>query len=385
MSSIRLEGLSKRFSAHGPAAVEDLTLDVAQGSIVALLGPSGCGKTTTLKLIAGLLAPEKGDIRFDGRSVLALPAEKRGAVMVFQEHALFPFMSAGANVAFGLKLRGLAPKDIRRRVNDMLELVRLPGMASRMPRELSGGQRQRVALARALVIEPKLLLLDEPLANLDAHLRDEMRSLILSAQRQTGVTTLVVTHDQEEAVTLAHRIALMFEGRLWQHGSPQELFHRPRTERAARFFGGRNFIPATRRGAVAESALGDFALDPALAELMPEGPGILTIRPEHVVVGPGGGAAHPHDGAVPLATGSALLAAGPKPARNRLAATLSSCIFMGGHTRCLLDAGGHRLEAQKSAGEADLAEGRSIELYMPPERLWMMPRNDSEAHLVPKL
>ncbi len=383
MSSIRLEGLSKRYSAQGPAAVEGLSLEVAQGSITALLGPSGCGKTTTLKLIAGLLDPDSGDIRFDGRSVLALPAERRGAVMVFQQHALFPFMSAGANVAFGLKLRGLAPKDIRRKVEDMLELVRLPGMASRMPRELSGGQAQRVALARALVIEPKLLLLDEPLANLDAHLRDEMRSLILSAQRQTGVTTLVVTHDQEEAVTLAQRIALMFEGRLWQHGSPPELFHRPSTERAARFFGGRNFIPATRRGAMAESALGDFELDPAFAELMPEGPGILTIRPEHIVVGPPGRAIHRRDGAAPLVAGENTPAAGEKSARNRISATLSSCVFMGSHTRCLLNAGGHRLEAQKNAGEEGLIEGGSLELYMPPERLWMMTRNDSESLLVP--
>jgi ABC-type Fe3+/spermidine/putrescine transport system ATPase subunit len=377
MSSISLEGLSKRYSAHGPAALEGLTLDVTQGSIVALLGPSGCGKTTTLKLIAGLLAPDSGDIRFDGRSVLSLPAERRSAVMVFQEHALFPFMSAGANVAFGLKLRGLAPKDIRRRVNDMLELVRLPGLASRMPRELSGGQRQRVALARALIIEPRLLLLDEPLANLDAHLRDEMRSLILSVQRQTGVTTLVVTHDQEEAVMLADRIALMFEGRLWHYGSPMELFHRPRTERAARFFGGRNFIPATRRGALAQSALGDFELDPDLAELMPEGPGILTIRPEHIVVGPPGIADAPRDGEAPLA-------AGARPARNTLHASLASCLFMGSHTRCRLNAAGLSLEAQKSAGEAGLVEGGKLELYMPPERLWMMTPNDGEAHVAPK-
>ena len=297
--------------------------------------------------------------------------------MVFQEHALFPFMSAGENVAFGLKLRGLPPKDIRRRVNDMLELVRLPGLASRMPRELSGGQRQRVALARALIIEPRLLLLDEPLANLDAHLRDEMRSLILSVQRQTGVTTLVVTHDQEEAVMLADRIALMFEGRLWHYGSPMELFHRPRTERAARFFGGRNFIPATRRGAVAESALGDFDLDPELASLMPEGPGVLTIRPEHIVVGPPGVAAALSDGKAPLA-------AGARPARNRISATLASCLFMGSHIRCQLNAGGHQLEALKSAEEAGMAEGGKLELTLPPERLWMMAIKDSATLALPR-
>jgi ABC-type Fe3+/spermidine/putrescine transport system ATPase subunit len=209
------------------------------------------------------LQPDAGDIRLDGKSVLSLPPERRSTVMVFQEHALFPFMSVGSNVGFGLRVRGVGKAEIQRRVDQMLQLVQLPGVAGRSPRELSGGQQQRVALARALITEPKLLLLDEPLANLDAWLRDEMRNLILSVQRQTGVTTLVVTHDQEEAVMLADRIALMFDGRIAHYGPPLELFQQPRSRRAAAFFGGKNFIPAVREGALAHTALGDFVLDPA--------------------------------------------------------------------------------------------------------------------------
>ncbi|MCA9784892.1 MAG: ABC transporter ATP-binding protein, partial [Candidatus Cloacimonetes bacterium] len=178
----------------------------------ALLGPSGCGKTTTMRMLAGLLQPSSGDIRFEGKSVMAVPPERRGAVMVFQKHLLFPHMSVAENIGFGLKMRGMGKAEIARRVGAMLALVQLPGYEKRRPHQLSGGQQQRVALARALVIEPTVLLLDEPLANLDANLRLEMRKLIRNLQQELNITTFFVTHDQEEAVMLADRVALMVDG-----------------------------------------------------------------------------------------------------------------------------------------------------------------------------
>ncbi|HIC89358.1 MAG TPA: ABC transporter ATP-binding protein, partial [Anaerolineae bacterium] len=192
MTQVNLLQLSKAYSGSDTYAVHDLTLEIASGQITALLGPSGCGKTTTLKMIAGLLHPTQGDITFDGHSVLGIPAERRGAVMVFQNYLLFPYMSVGENIGFGLKMRGVDRQTIRRKVAEILDLVKLSGFEERRPKQLSGGQQQRVALARALIVEPKVLLLDEPLSNLDAHLRDEMREFILSIQRQLGITTIFV-------------------------------------------------------------------------------------------------------------------------------------------------------------------------------------------------
>jgi ABC-type Fe3+/spermidine/putrescine transport system ATPase subunit len=374
MTRLQITGLTKRFAGHALPAVDDIDLELDSGQIVALLGPSGCGKTTTLKMIAGLLQPDAGDIRLDGKSVLALPPEKRSAVMVFQEHALFPFMSVGSNVGFGLRVRGVGKAERSRRVDQMLELVQLPGVAGRSPRELSGGQQQRVALARALITEPKLLLLDEPLANLDAWLRDEMRSLILSVQRQTGVTTLVVTHDQEEAVMLAHRIALMFDGRIAHYGPPMELFQRPRSRRAAAFFGGKNFIPAVREGSIAHTALGDFQLDPSHLGGMPEGPAILTIRPEHIAVNGSlaGDSAGTEQGTSPDISHSASPGSAPV---NTTTGQLDSCIFLGTHTRCIVSAGGFRLEALKSVDSTMLQEGGGLSLRFAPEHIWLFPED----------
>lgn len=348
MTRVELRNLSKRYPHAKRPAVHCLDLEVSPGEIAALLGPSGCGKTTTLKMIAGLLDPTEGDILFDGRSVVEVPAEKRNAVMVFQEHALFPFMSVGENIGFGLRVRGFGAAEIRRRTEEMLDLVRLPGIAARRPKDLSGGQRQRVALARALVTEPRLLLLDEPLANLDAHLRDEMRALILSVQRQTGVTTLVVTHDQEEAVLLADRIALLFDGELHQAARPAAFFRQPVSERAARFFGGKNFIPAERTGNIARTPLGDFSLDPARSALMPEGRVLLTIRPEHIRLD-------------------------SSTEANAFDGVLASCIFMGTHTRCRLEAGGFAFEAYKTIdATAAISEG-PIRIVFPSEHIWLFP------------
>jgi ABC-type Fe3+/spermidine/putrescine transport system ATPase subunit len=278
-TSVQLRALTKRY-VHGAAPVVDaVDLDVAPGTLTTLLGPSGCGKTTTLKMLAGLVEPSCGDVCFDGRSVVAVPAERREVAMVFQKPLLFPHMSVADNVAFGLRMRGVDRAARRRRVGDMLELVRLSGYESRRATELSGGQEQRVSLARALVVEPRVLLLDEPLSQLDAGLRVEMRELVRQVQREVGVTTLFVTHDQEEAVVLSDRVALMLDGRVEQDDVPEAFYERPATLRVARFFGTENLID----GVVADGRWRGLT-GVAPAACVPDGPGVLAVRQEALTV-----------------------------------------------------------------------------------------------------
>ena len=200
MSDLIISNLHKSFPGMDRPAVHNLSLDINTGDLIAFLGPSGCGKTTILKMITGLFQPDSGDIILDNASLLPIATEKRGVVMVFQDYLLFPYMNVNENVGFALKMKGVDKEKIDEKVKDMLELVKLPDIGNRKPKQLSGGQQQRVALARALISKPKLLLLDEPLSNLDAHLRDEMRELIVTIQKKLNVTTVFVTHDQEEAV-----------------------------------------------------------------------------------------------------------------------------------------------------------------------------------------
>lgn len=275
MTALELSSLTKTHPGGNLATIRGLDLTVDSGRITALLGPSGAGKTTVMKLIAGLLTPDSGDIRLGGRSILPLPPERRGVVMVFQNPLLFPHLTVAQNVGFGLRMRGLPKAEIATRIEDMLDRVRLTGLGPRRPAELSGGQAQRVALARALVLKPDLLLLDEPLSSLDPALRDEMRSLILTLQQDMAVTTLVVTHDQTEAVVLADHIALLLDGTLAQHAPPDAIYRRPASLAVARFFGGVNFLPGTAADGVFHAAIGPLPLPPGL----PEGPGTLTIRP----------------------------------------------------------------------------------------------------------
>jgi ABC-type Fe3+/spermidine/putrescine transport system ATPase subunit len=234
-----LKDIRKDFGEH--VAVANLTLRVRRGEFVSILGPSGCGKTTLLRIIAGFF-PSAGEIWLDGKRIDALPSHRRGAVMVFQSYALFPHMSVFENVAFGLRRQRLPSTEIGTRVQEALSLVRLQGHEKRYPRELSGGQQQRVALARAVVLRPKLLLLDEPLSNLDAKLRKTLRKEFLSIHRATGATTLLVTHDLEEAFSLSDRVALMQAGRIEQFESPREIFARPATEFVSEFIGHSNTV-----------------------------------------------------------------------------------------------------------------------------------------------
>src|SRR5882757_9411067 len=222
MSYLQLQGLAKRYG--GFVAVDDVTLNVGRGEAVALLGPSGCGKTTTLRMLAGLIAPDGGTIRVDGADITREPAHKRNMGYVFQSYALFPHLSIARNVGFGLEERRVPRAETARRVEEALAMVRLGGLDQRRPRELSGGQQQRVALARALVIRPAVLLLDESLSNLDAKLREDMQIELRQIQRNLGTTTILVTHDQNEAMSLSDRIVVMSQGRIEQIGTPQEPY-----------------------------------------------------------------------------------------------------------------------------------------------------------------
>lgn len=294
MASVDLRGLRKAFGDVGAVTGVDLT--VGSSEFVALLGPSGCGKTTTLRLVAGFLKPDEGEIRVDGRVLSApghlVPPEGRGMAMIFQSFALWPHKTVADNVAYGLKFKGVGRAEAGRRVETMLRTVRLESFADRYPGELSGGQQQRVALARALVVEPTILLLDEPLSNLDANLREEMRFEIRRLHEAFRITTLYVTHDQAEAIATANRIAVMHRGRIVQVGSPQEVYDRPRSTFVAAFLGRTNLISGwvedslafrAARGKVVHTA-------PAPAHLIGQA-GVVSIRPHHIRLQPGAGTA----------------------------------------------------------------------------------------------
>ncbi|WP_422012552.1 ABC transporter ATP-binding protein [Reyranella sp.] len=240
MAFLELEKLTKSFGTHN--AVDGLTLGVEKGEFVALLGPSGCGKTTTLQMIAGFVEPTSGAIRLGGKDLLAIKPAKRGLGIVFQSYALFPHMTVAENVGFGLEMQGVAAAERKTRVAETLELVGLGAFATRFPRQMSGGQQQRVALARALVIRPQILLLDEPLSNLDAKLREGMQIELRQIQRTVGTTTILVTHDQAEAMALSDRIVVMNQGRAEQIGPPHEAYERPATPFVANFLGKTNLV-----------------------------------------------------------------------------------------------------------------------------------------------
>ena len=242
-AAVSLRAVTKRFDEV--IAVDDVDLDIADGEFFALLGPSGCGKTTTLRMIAGLEIPSGGSLKIFGDEVGTLPPNKRPVNTVFQNYALFPHMSVAANVGFGLKMQKVDKAEITRRVDEAIELVRLGGMEQRRPSQLSGGQQQRVALARALVNRPKVLLLDEPLAALDLKLRQGMQQELKSLQREVGITFVFVTHDQEEALSMADRIGVMGDGRLLQVGTPEEIYDVPVNQFVADFIGRSNFLPGT--------------------------------------------------------------------------------------------------------------------------------------------
>jgi len=278
-ASLTLQDLTKHFGAH--AAVCDVALEVEPGELIVLLGPSGCSKTTTLRLIAGFVAPTGGDIRLDGRSIVAQPPHRREMGIVFQSYALFPHLTVARNVAFGLEMRRMTAAATEARVAEMLRMVKLETLAARLPRELSGGQQQRVALARALAIHPRLLLLDEPLSNLDAALRQDMAREIRILQRAGGITTIMVTHDQTEAMALADRLVVMHEGRVQQIGTPEAIHARPANPFVARFIGGSNIL-AGRLGGSRRLVLADGAVLTLAGRYADSNEATLAVRPDSV-------------------------------------------------------------------------------------------------------
>jgi ABC-type Fe3+/spermidine/putrescine transport system ATPase subunit len=340
MGRLALSGIAVAFGAQ--AVVSDLSLEADDGEFVSLLGPSGAGKTSILKVVAGLLQPARGDVAIDGRSVLALPPERRSAVMVFQKPLLFPFMNVEQNIGFGLRMLGTGAPEMRRRIGEIIELTRLDGLQRRKVHEISGGQQQRVALARALVLKPSILLLDEPLSSLDANLRQQMRELLQDVQAETRITTLLVTHDQAEALMLSHRVGLLLNGRLQQIGTPEDLFHRPADPAVAEFFGGCNFFKGRIRQGAFTCALGSF---PA--------PGIssnghlltATIRPEDIRVA----------------------VEGDLPISGRIRKTS----FEGAATRLWVECGGLTVVVLAPGGR--FAAGQSVRLGFPADRLRVFP------------
>jgi putative spermidine/putrescine transport system ATP-binding protein len=275
MSFLALDALTKRFG--DAVAVDGLSLAVEKGEFVSLLGPSGCGKTTTLQMIAGFVEPSAGSIRLGERDLTTIKPAARGLGIVFQSYALFPHMTAAQNVAFGLEMRGVSKAEQVRRVTDTLALVGLAGFSDRFPRRMSGGQQQRVALARALVIKPDMLLLDEPLSNLDAKLREEMQVELRQIQRTVGTTTILVTHDQGEAMALSDRIVVMNKGRAEQIARPTEVYQKPATAFVANFLGRINVLAARVAGGVVHIGSGRWSVPGT-----PDGSCDASVRPERI-------------------------------------------------------------------------------------------------------
>ena len=290
MSFLVLKGIQKRFPG-GTVAVEDFNLAAEKGEFVSFLGPSGCGKTTTLRMIAGFETPTSGTITVGGNDITYRPANRRNVGMVFQSYALFPNMSVADNIGFGLRVRKRPKDQIRKRVQELLELINLPDKGGRYPYQLSGGQQQRVALARALAIEPEVLLLDEPLSALDAKIRVALRREIRSIQRQLGITTVYVTHDQEEAMSLSDRVVVMSEGRVEQIGPPPEIYNFPATPFVASFVGTLNLLPASVAADGATVTVDSQTVTPSKPLQGRAGSRVtVALRPEAIELGEAGGA-----------------------------------------------------------------------------------------------
>ncbi len=345
MVAVRLENITKRFGEV--TAVDDVTVDIAEGELFFLLGPSGCGKTTLLRTIAGFEEAEAGRVFFDGRDVTSVPPHRRNTGMVFQNYALWPHMTVAENVAYGLKVRSVSKSELQQRVASALEMVRMASHSQRYPNQLSGGQQQRVALARALVINPGCLLLDEPLSNLDAKLRLEMRDEIRRIHRETGVTMIYVTHDQKEALSMAQRLAVISEGRIVQVGPPEDVYHEPADVFVAAFVGETNLL----KGTIKEFSGGAITVLTDLGEVTGRaaaridasrgGPCLVSIRPEDI-----------------------------RPAEsdgdNVVAGRTVQYTFLGDVGQLLFESGGHVMKALVIAPSGNERPDR---LYLPPDRV----------------
>lgn len=355
MALLSLRNISRNFG-QTPAVV-DVSLEIDRGEFFGLLGPSGCGKTTTLRIIAGLESPDRGEVEFAGQNITTRPSEQRGFGMVFQNYALFPHLSVFENVAFGLRARGTSGAQVTERVMSTLELVQLSGFEQRRVDELSGGQQQRVAIARAIAIEPALLLFDEPLSNLDVALREQTRGELRELVKRLGLTAVYVTHDQEEAFALCDQIAVMSAGRIMQIGAPRELYEQPANITVAKFLGRNNLIRAMRLTSSNDSVTKFKTVDGGhtlvvqatheqLMRLPVNNPCVLAIRPEAIDFAASG--------------------------ENVLRAVVSSAEYSGSKTRLTFDANGLALEVLVlDAG--NLSIDNEVYLSLPPEKIKLLP------------
>jgi len=349
-AGIKVEQVSKRFSHRVKGevyAARDVSLDVAPGEFVTLLGPSGCGKTTTLRMIAGFETPDEGQIAIGGEDVTGMPVERRNIGFVFQNYALFPHLPVFENVAYGLRVRALAGAELERQVAQVLGLVGLAGYERQFPNQLSGGEQQRVALARAIVIRPRVLLFDEPLSNLDARLRVQMRSEIRDLQKRLQITTVYVTHDQEEAMAVSDRIAVMNRGSIVQLGSAQDLYRRPVDAFVAQFIGRVNLVPGVVRAEAGDwlevEALGQCLRVPRQQTRLQPGAAVkLVLRPESLRLIAGSGA------------------------------TVLSQTFLGEKTEYQVSCGGEALQVASHGGEA-LPAGTHVGLQFPEDGVALLP------------
>lgn len=358
---LRLEKLSKIFPARDGGsdvrAVDAVDLDIERGHFVTLLGPSGCGKTTTLRLIAGFEFPSEGRIVLDGQDIAEQPPNRRDMAMVFQSYAIFPHLSVFENIAYGLKIKKIGGSDLRKRVGQALEMTELTGLENRQPNQLSGGQQQRVALARCLVMQPKVLLFDEPLSNLDAKLRVQMRSEIRRIQQELGITSVYVTHDQDEAMVLSDRIVVMSNGRIQQVGGAVEIYRRPANRFVADFIGRANFLPVSVLGQSGDQWRVRLDQVELLVDAAPEArftsgdQGQLLVRPESM----------------------RLRADGP----GQLTALVERTAYLGSLAEYDLQVAGQRVAAVRyDPGEADLyAVGATVNVELIEENLYLLPRS----------
>ena len=350
-TSLELTGVTRRYG--GSAVVDNLDLKIEKGEFLTLLGSSGSGKTTTLMMIAGFVEPSQGHVQIGGEDVTRLPPSKRNLGVVFQNYSLFPHLTVAANIAFPLEMRGVGRAEREERVRAALALVKLPDKADAYPRQLSGGQQQRIALARALVFNPRALLMDEPLGALDKNLREHMQTEIKRIQGELGATVIYVTHDQEEALTMSDRIAVMADGRIAQLGSPSDLYERPANRWVASFIGQSNFLSGT-------AAAGDCALKAGGSATMPAGriadgaPVTLVLRPEKLSVVPG------HD-----RTGS-----------NKLTGTIGEVVYLGRGTRLGITlAGGEQIqvEIQNRFDMPRWEKAQPVTVSWKPQDAWLLP------------